>query len=327
MTTPIAGPRRILAVAGSGEDQPALQCALRLAETHGASLEVIACVEQPHDLSILSRLSGTGTTALVADAVERMRATLRERLARLAPGRDIPLVVTVGKVYLEVIRHVAAARCDFVVKAAEPLAGLERFLFSSTDQHLLRKCPCPVWLLTPDAPAAPKRIVAAVDLDIADADEPETLASLNRAVIDTALLLVGAEKDAELTVLHAWDAIGEGMIWTHSAGDGARVSAERYVNDVLDARQGAMRRFLLQTSERNGPGPRLVPKLARGTPEAVIHDHCRDRAADLVVMGTVARTGLGGVFIGNTAENIINRLECSVLAVKPEGFASPVLAR
>jgi nucleotide-binding universal stress UspA family protein len=43
-------------------------------------------------------------------------------------------------------------------------------------------------------------------------------------------------------------------------------------------------------------------------------------------MGTVARTGLSGVFIGNTAENIINSLECPVLAVKPEGFVSPLRA-
>ncbi|WP_414727764.1 hypothetical protein [Yoonia sp.] len=32
-------------------------------------------------------------------------------------------------------------------------------------------------------------------------------------------------------------------------------------------------------------------------------------------MGTIARPGLWGVFIGNTAENIINTLECPVLAV------------
>ncbi len=41
-------------------------------------------------------------------------------------------------------------------------------------------------------------------------------------------------------------------------------------------------------------------------------------------MGTVARTGLSGVFIDNTAENIINTLECPVLAVNPYGFMSPL---
>src|SRR5690606_15053039 len=46
--------------------------------------------------------------------------------------------------------------------------------------------------------------------------------------------------------------------------------------------------------------------------------------ADLVVMGTVARTGISGLIIGNTAEAILDQLKCSVLAVKPPGFVSPV---
>ncbi|MGI9383250.1 MAG: universal stress protein, partial [Methyloligellaceae bacterium] len=46
--------------------------------------------------------------------------------------------------------------------------------------------------------------------------------------------------------------------------------------------------------------------------------------ADLVVMGTVARAGIEGFLIGNTAESVLARLDCSVLAVKPPGFATPV---
>ena len=44
----------------------------------------------------------------------------------------------------------------------------------------------------------------------------------------------------------------------------------------------------------------------------------------LIVMGTVARTGLSGLFMGNTAEEILRSVDCSVLAVKPEGFVTPV---
>jgi nucleotide-binding universal stress UspA family protein len=41
-------------------------------------------------------------------------------------------------------------------------------------------------------------------------------------------------------------------------------------------------------------------------------------------MGTVARTGIDGLFMGNTAESIIGQLDCSILTVKPPGFTSPV---
>ena len=46
--------------------------------------------------------------------------------------------------------------------------------------------------------------------------------------------------------------------------------------------------------------------------------------AELIVMGTVGRTGIPGFFIGNTAETILNQIDCSVLTVKPHGFVSPV---
>lgn len=48
-------------------------------------------------------------------------------------------------------------------------------------------------------------------------------------------------------------------------------------------------------------------------------NHC-----DLLVMGTVARTGISGLLIGNTAEDILSQLKCSVLAIKPKGFVSPI---
>jgi nucleotide-binding universal stress UspA family protein len=51
-----------------------------------------------------------------------------------------------------------------------------------------------------------------------------------------------------------------------------------------------------------------------------------DKDIDILVMGTVARTGIAGFIIGNTAENILQTVTCSLLARKPNGFISPVQA-
>jgi nucleotide-binding universal stress UspA family protein len=317
-------PRKILVVVDARAGQVALESALTLAQAHDAGLEAISCVQPPQDLSILARLSGTDPDSLVGEAVQRTRAAMQARLQELLPGRPVDLTVAVGKAYLEIIRHVARTGCDFVVKEAEPLLGMDRFLLASTDQHLLRKCPCPVWLQTAGAGNRPRRILAAVDLDIGDAEEPATLTGLNRRIMDAACA-IAAPQDAEVIVLHAWDAPGEGMIWAFSGGRDARISADRYVNEILSARREDMDRFVAELRREIGPHPRLVPLLARGTPETVIQDKCREVGAEAVVMGTVARTGLRGVFIGNTAENIINSLDRPVLAVKPEGFVSPLM--
>ncbi|MEM6740310.1 MAG: universal stress protein [Pseudomonadota bacterium] len=311
--------QRVLAVLG--EDETALRTAAALAERHGAALLALATVEPPHDLAIAARIAGQAPEALLNALAERCRADAREALAHAALDREVTLEIRVGKAFIEIIRFAIERDCDFVVKAAEPLSGINRFLFASTDQHLLRKCPCAIWLQTGGAAPAPRRVLATVDLDTWDAAEPETLGDLNRRVIDAARS-IAAPRGAEIVVLHAWEALGEGMVWAFSGGQDARVSAETYVNEIVDTRHRAMHQLLAEAAPCSGLT--LIPRLARGTPEAAICETARALEADVVVMGTVARTGLAGVFIGNTAENIINTLTCPVLAVKPRDFVSPL---
>lgn len=50
----------------------------------------------------------------------------------------------------------------------------------------------------------------------------------------------------------------------------------------------------------------------------------RRSRVDLIVMGTVARTGIAGIPMGNTAEAVLDRVDCSYLTVKPERFECPI---
>ncbi len=70
----------------------------------------------------------------------------------------------------------------------------------------------------------------------------------------------------------------------------------------------------------------LEPQLhaIKGHAKHVVPAIAGELAVDRVVMGTVARTGIDGFFIGNTAESILTQLDCSVLTIKPPGFVSPV---
>jgi nucleotide-binding universal stress UspA family protein len=44
----------------------------------------------------------------------------------------------------------------------------------------------------------------------------------------------------------------------------------------------------------------------------------------MIVMGTLARVGIPGLFIGNTAERALDHVDCDILAIKPKGFVTPV---
>jgi len=70
--------------------------------------------------------------------------------------------------------------------------------------------------------------------------------------------------------------------------------------------------------------PMVNRHLLEGDPEHVVPDFVRENEVDVVVMGSVGRTGVPGFLIGNTAETILRQVESSVLAIKPGGFVSPV---
>ena len=61
-----------------------------------------------------------------------------------------------------------------------------------------------------------------------------------------------------------------------------------------------------------------------GMPEDVLPELATKLDAEMVVIGTIGRTGLSAAIIGNTAEHVIDRLDCDVLAVKPANFVCPL---
>lgn len=65
----------------------------------------------------------------------------------------------------------------------------------------------------------------------------------------------------------------------------------------------------------------------QGLPEDVIPEAAKQLNAAMVILGTTGRTGLSAVFIGNTAEHVIDKINCDVLALKPNGYVSPSIHR
>ncbi|MGF1561776.1 MAG: universal stress protein [Geminicoccaceae bacterium] len=323
--TPIG---RVLAVAETEVDGPqgaeaVLQAAAGLAQRHGAALEMLACMVPPADLSVIARAAGTTPEACLQALSKVRQQAMEEIAARALPAKQPDVHMAIGNPFIEVVRHVVHNQIDMVVKTARPLSGLHGVFFASTDQHLLRKCPCPVWLRAPDAALEPRTIVAAVDVDLSDAREPETLTQLNCRVIETALRL-GSLEHGVVHVLHAWEALGEGLIWTFAADIDPGAAAQRYLREVEAERRRSLAALLQPFRTRAAATPRLTESLVRGPTRSVIAEQAKRLSADLIVLGTVARTGLRGVIIGNTAEDILNSVDCSVVAVKPEGFVSPV---
>lgn len=313
----------LVPIDGDPSRQPVLARAARLARQNGAAIKLIAVVE---DLPWYTRLVLPNAeelqTVLVRDrseVLERLAAQLRQ------DGLEVATEVLRGRRYLELVREVLRGRHDLLMKEAEPNLGV---LFGSTDMHLLRCCPCPLWLFKPEqAGQAFAQVLAAVDPapppDEADLLHLKTELAPKDESLDAKILeLAGSLADkegAELHVVHAWSAPGEGLV----RGDLmlAQEQVERYVEDSRAEARKALDHLLEKFPDQ--PGRRFI-HLLKGDPADVIADLAKTGRVDLIVMGTVARTGIPGLLIGNTAETILQRVDCSVLAVKPDGFVSPV---
>jgi len=305
---------------------PALERAVSLAKNNQASLTVVDVV--PHVTRGAGMFAGGPVLAELQAEMENRHKQQLEALVELYDKRiKIETRVLIGTPFLEIIREVLRNEHDLVIKIPEHQDWLDR-LFGSDDMHLLRKCPCPVWLIKPQAPKAYRCILAAVDVD--DTYPPREMKSrhaLNLQTAEMATSLALAES-ADLHIAHTWDAVGESAMRHGAFAKMPEKEVNAYVEQVRRQHASNLGELVREVGVYVGPDALdyLKPQihLVKGWARKEIPALAKRIDADLVVMGTVARTGVPGFIMGNTAETILNQIDCSVFAIKPPGFETPV---
>lgn len=301
---------------GSPGDAGAGERAVRLCRRTGATLSVVAVVEPPRQ-GILKLLSdwGAPADALLGDA--EAAAQLQPLLeAARARGVDATGEVLRGSRFYETVRQVVRGAHDLLIKAAEPSEAVHQVLFGHVDRQLIRKCPCPVWIEKPAEDRTYERILAAVDPAPFDETPDEVRDELNRRILRDALLLAQIE-EAELHIVHAWSFDMEPALRSR-AGLSEDVIAE-LSESVRKTHQQALADLAAPFMEHvtrahlvKGPAGEEIARLAAR------------EAIDVIVMGTMCRSGLSGWLIGNTAETVLEHASCSIVALKPQGFVSSI---
>jgi nucleotide-binding universal stress UspA family protein len=315
--------KNILYVVEHGVDNSAaLTRAIALSDTNQAKLTVFGVLESIPDDRWL-----TLTALTPGEALESVVAEKREQLITMinaqAGERGISIQIESGRAFLQIIRAVLRDQYDLVIK---PIANRPKTirLLSSTDMHLLRKCPCPVWIVKASDARAYRHILAAVDVD------PEDAASdaQNLQILEMSMSLALAES-SELHIVHAWSLAYEAFLRSPRSGF-TQSDVDKMANEERGVREGWLQRLIAEIGGRNNSEavnfirPQL--HIERGNPKLVIPALAQELGAELVVMGTLGRSGIPGFLMGNTAEEVLEQIDCSVLAIKPQGFVSPVLA-
>lgn len=313
----------ILYVRASDSDNThAFSHAVEIAKNNQAKLTLIDVVDAvPPVLRVVS------TVMSPEQISEIIRETKQEDLTGLIDsipdaGLDIQAKVLFGKPSIEIIREVITNNIDLVVKPIGKREGLSGQFFGGSDTKLLRKCPCPVYLINTKRDEGPRTILVGLDYE---PDNPEN-EGLNREIMETAIS-VALANFCELHIVHAWVFEHEDFFRSPRAG----LTAEE-LEEMIQAEENYRRKWLTTfvATYCGAKGEKtfdfLDPQvhLLRGEATQVVPETAARVDADMVILGTVGRTGVSGFIMGNTAEAILHQLDCSVLAIKPPNFVSPV---
>ncbi|HLC17537.1 MAG TPA: universal stress protein [Thermodesulfobacteriota bacterium] len=135
----------------SDASEKAASYALSLARSYGAKLHVL------HVVDLTDEPSGFYVPHLSYEKLnEEMKASAEKMLKRFT-GRvfkgikDIETHVVAGEPYKEIIRLVKDADIDVVVVGSSGKSGVDRFLFGSTAERVMRKLDRPVLVVPPEA--------------------------------------------------------------------------------------------------------------------------------------------------------------------------------
>jgi nucleotide-binding universal stress UspA family protein len=188
---------------------------------------------------------------------------------------------------------------DLVVIGTRGLTGIRHLLLGSTAERVVQHATCPVLTVHPgdaDQHREIRTILVSTDFS-SDADSS----------IESALRLLGPQREAKLVLLHVYH-----LPYEYTAYGTIPTSLD-YFKDVEGAAEERLAE-MAQALDREGLTVETVAK--EGYPPDTIIDQAEAAGADLIALGTHGRTGLAHLLLGSTAERVVQHARCPVLTVK-----------
>ncbi|MGX9462514.1 universal stress protein UspE [Shewanella sp. A14] len=302
--------KKILVVINPTTDhQPALARAVELASKSQAKITAFLSIFD-FSYEMTSILSSQEREAMRQGVIDQRVAWLENAISGLnALGNIDTEVVWHNRPFESVINYALKGQYDLIIKSTHEHDKLKAVIFTPTDWHLMRKSPIPVLLVKEHDWPVEGKIVCAVNVVAEDEDHK----SLNGKIITHALDL--AKKfSASVHLVNGYPGTPVNL-----AIELPDFDANVYNNTVRMQHEQRVQ-YLAQAYNI----PLENCHVEEGLPEDIIPEMAAKLDAELVVLGTVGRTGFSAALIGNTAEHVIDSINCDLLAIKPDGYKSPL---
>lgn len=303
--------KKILVVINPTTDrQVALTRAVELASKSNASITAFLSVFD-FSYEMTSILSSSEREAMREGVIAQRVAWLNEVINtfNVANLKINTKVVWHNRPFESIINYANEGDYDIIVKNTHQHDKLKAVIFTPTDWHLMRKAPMPVLMVKDHDWPVNGKIICALNVSAED----EAHRTLNGKIIDHAKDLA-AKFSAQIHLVNGYPGTPVNLAIELPDFD---------VNTYNDAIKMQHIQRVHHLAELHAI-PVEQCHVEEGLPEDVIPDLASRLDAELVILGTVGRTGFSAALIGNTAEHVIDSIQCDLLAIKPEGYISPL---
>jgi len=301
----------LVAIDFSLHSEAALKQAIWLGRKTGAKI-VVTHVLPDLRKALLAASSNAQLDIFVGDGDQFQREIRSSSDARMqaliksfaAEDLGIRCETLLGDPSIAIIHAVQQEKHDLVLVGTRGQSMWEKLFIGSTAKRLIRKCPCAVWTVKAEHVAAPTKVMVATDFSEASRDAANVALGIARI------------SGAEMHLLHVIDSkdVPDNVIDLVSPGSTLR----EHVNAAATARLEA---FVTSLGSTDVP---IVSHLSWGIPSQEVARMAEHLKIELLVLGTVGRSGVKGVLLGNTAERVLDTCHCSTLTIKPQGYVSPI---
>ncbi len=219
--------------------------------------------------------------------------------------------IVTGIGFVEIIKHALKDQHDLII-IEEPT--LTRIKINQLAMKLVRKSPCPVWIIRSQPHIEIDNVLAAVDIQDDAGNAP-----LNTKILQIASSLAQREQGL-CHFLHVYHLDFESELsnsrFNIPSDEIAQIKQELIAN---------RKKLLKETLKKAGVHSEESKIIFReGDPTEVIKQTIDELSIDTLIMGSLSKSGIPGFLIGSRAESILSEIECSVLTVKPDDFKSPI---
>lgn len=217
-----------------------------------------------------------------------------------AAGLDASTEILDGDPKAAIIDRAVEMSADLVVVGAHDVSDFARFLLGSVARAVVRHAPCPVEIVRGEPRPGIRRILVATDGSTCSQAAVRSIAA--RPWPAGSVVRVLSVVELHIPLSHSQ------VYFEHKGMEEARANAMRHAEEAID--------FAEQVIAAAGLEVSTSVAVPTATPKELILQEAADWGADLIVVGSHGRRGVGRFLLGSVSEAIALHAPCSVEVIR-----------